>query len=106
MKRLGRPARIYEHNGERGTLAEFAERLGLERRACGRRLRRGWSLSDALTLPKYPYYYATPPISSNGTPKEIYVGECELCAAHSVRWKPGEPPLKDDKIACKECRRS
>ena len=43
-----------EHAGERMTLGQWAERLGISRAALGFRLRKGWSLARALTEARGP----------------------------------------------------
>lgn len=40
-----------EHNGERHTMSEWSKIVGIKQHTIGRRLRLGWSDSDALTKP-------------------------------------------------------
>ncbi len=48
-------SRHIEHAGVRLTIAEWADRLGINRRTLhGRLFRLGWSIEDALTLPSSP----------------------------------------------------
>lgn len=42
-------AKVYEHNGKALTIAEWADEIGISKPALYDRLRRGWSLSDALS---------------------------------------------------------
>lgn len=43
--------RLLTWNGETLTTAEWAERTGIERHTIGYRIRNGWSVEDALTIP-------------------------------------------------------
>lgn len=45
-------SRKIEHNGQVKTLAQWAKVIGLTRKSIALRLDRGWSISDALTIPK------------------------------------------------------
>lgn len=47
-----RNSRIIEHNGTSLTLAEWAERLGLDSSVVESRIKRGWLVGDAVTTPR------------------------------------------------------
>jgi hypothetical protein len=42
---------ILEHNGEKLSLKEWSERIGIERRTIKMRLKLGWTIEKALTTP-------------------------------------------------------
>lgn len=48
-----RMAHILEYGGERMSLVEWAEKLGIHKNTLWNRLNRGWSLERALTAPKH-----------------------------------------------------
>lgn len=47
-------AATYEFNGESLTLAEWADRTGIKKATIDKRLRSGWSISEALSTPARP----------------------------------------------------
>ncbi len=50
-----RTNRLITHNGETHCLADWSKITGLKRTAIGERLRRGWSVADALSAPESPF---------------------------------------------------
>jgi hypothetical protein len=45
-----RSNRVIEHDGERLTIAQWSDRLGINYRTLNNRINRGWSINDALTV--------------------------------------------------------
>ncbi len=48
--------RIIEHDGEALTVSEWARRLGVKRQVLHHRLKTGWTVEQAVTLPKGSVY--------------------------------------------------
>ncbi|MBR3468211.1 MAG: hypothetical protein IKH28_00705 [Lachnospiraceae bacterium] len=71
---------VTDHLGNRyNSISEMCKKYGIDRTTYSRRVKTGWSVEDALTLPAKPVYTDT--YDHNG---QKYRSETKMCQAHGV----------------------